>query len=280
MSSPAIIPSTELYCAPIPPPPPPPTPPGNLKLLTTTAIAIVGSRQPTPYARAVLERFIPPLVQHHLTIISGLAHGVDGLAHRLTLEQSGSTIAILGSGIDRAYPRTHQFLYQEITNRGLILSEYAAATPPTNYSFPLRNRLISGFSAGVLVVEARLGSGSLLTAAWAQKLKRPVWVVPGSIFTPGLAGSHQLLRTGSARLVDSPTQILSDLGINLTPPPAPTPLPPHQQTVWELLTPTPQHLSQLVLSSHFGTQELNSTLTELALLGRARESSQGWWAKI
>ncbi len=168
-------------------------------------VAIVGTRAPTPYGEAQAERFARELALAGVTVVSGLARGVDQAAHRAALAAGGGTIAVLGSGLDRPWPNVA--LVKEIAARGLLLSEYTPRTPPRPHHFPLRNRIISGLSDGLLVVEAAAASGSLISARWAADQGRDVFALPGRVDHPMSAGGHRLLREG-AGLVESPAELL------------------------------------------------------------------------
>lgn len=181
---------------------------GNLRLLKTTCLGVVGGRRHSAYGQEVLKNLLPDLCQSRITIVSGLAMGIDSSAHRLTLEENGNTIAVIGCGIDRAYPRENVFLQEHVAKRGLLISEYPLGSKPLRYHFPYRNRIIAGLSHGVLVVEAEKRSGSLITANLALQENRHVFAVPGSIFNPFSMGTNELIAagayavTGSTGLID------------------------------------------------------------------------------
>lgn len=183
---------------------------GDRKLLAEAAIGVVGSRKPTPYGRASCAYLVKELVQAGLAIVSGLAYGIDGEAHQTALAAGGKTIAVLGCGLNHVYPPRHQMLYEKIESFGLLLSEYPPDTPPVPGLFPERNRIISGLSLGVVVVEAAEKSGSLITADCALEQGRDVFAVPGPIFSLMSAGPHNLLKQG-AKLVTRPCDILEEL---------------------------------------------------------------------
>lgn len=189
---------------------------GDSKLLEVPSIGVVGSRKPTPYGRASSAFLVKELVRAGLAVVSGLAHGIDGEAHQAALAAGGKTIAVLGCGLDHVYPPRHQALYQKIESFGLLLSEYPPHTPPFPGLFPERNRMISGLSLGVLVVEAAEKSGSLITADCALEQGRDVFAVPGPIFSSLSAGPHNLIKQG-AKLVTSASDILEELPIVLPP---------------------------------------------------------------
>ena len=184
------------------------------QLRATRALAVVGSRNPSAQGRLNAEAFARSLAQSGLTIVSGLALGVDGAAHEGALHGAGSgplaTIAVVGTGLDRVYPQQHRTLAAQIVRRGLILSEYPLGTPPRAENFPRRNRILSGLAQGTLVVEAALGSGSLITASQALEQGREVFAIPGSIHSPLSKGCHALIRQG-AKLVESAQDVLEEL---------------------------------------------------------------------
>jgi DNA processing protein len=189
---------------------------GDPGVFDAPAVAIVGSRAGSPYALAVAERLAGDLAARGVLVVSGLARGVDSAAHRGALA-SGRTVAVLGSGVDTIYPREHTTLANEIIERrGAIVSELIPATPPHPRFFPLRNRIISGLSAAVVVVEAGEKSGSLITARCALEQGRDVLAVPGGILSGRNRGGHALLKDG-ARIVESADDILDELGGSLNP---------------------------------------------------------------
>jgi DNA processing protein len=171
---------------------------GDLALLEMDLIGVVGSRKPTAYGRAMGQRLATDLAAHGLGIISGLARGIDTAAHQGALDANGKTIAVLGCGVDVVYPSENKKLYEAIASRGLILSEFAMGTFPAPQNFPIRNRVISGLSAGVLVVEAAEHSGSLITARMAMEQNREVFAVPGSVTNKNSWGPHLLIKQGAA----------------------------------------------------------------------------------
>ena len=180
------------------------------EILNGPQLAMVGSRKPTANGRETAQRFARYLSERGLTITSGLATGIDGASHRGGLQGCGSTLAVLGSGPDVLFPRSHGRLAAEIIDKGLIVSEYPPGTPPLGAHFPQRNRIIAGLSAGTLVVEAARRSGSLITARLAGNYGREVFAIPGSIHNPMAKGCHRLIRDG-AKLVEEAADVLVEL---------------------------------------------------------------------
>ena len=187
---------------------------GDPAALSAPAIAIVGSRRPTPAGRATAFEFARQLAAHGLVVVSGLAAGIDAAAHRGALAAGGATVAVCGTGLDRTYPEAHAALAAEIAAHGAVVSEFPPGTPPLPHHFPQRNRLISGLALGVLVVEAQRRSGSLITARLAAEQGREVFALPGSIHNPLARGCHRLIRDG-ARLVETVQEVVAGLQADL-----------------------------------------------------------------
>lgn len=183
---------------------------GQRALLNSSGIAVVGSRNATPVGTQNAEAFSRALSSAGLTIISGMALGIDAAAHRGGLDGGASSIAVVGTGLDLIYPAKNRALAHELAERGLIVSEFSLGTPALAKNFPRRNRIISGLSRGVLVVEAALASGSLITARQAAEQGREVFAIPGTIHSPFSKGCHQLIKQG-AKLVDDANDILVEL---------------------------------------------------------------------
>ena len=192
---------------------------GRLDLLSHPAVAVVGSRSPTAQGKDNAFAFSKALSLAGVTVVSGLAQGVDGAAHDGALEalsadaQAGSTIAVVGTGLDRVYPRAHLALAHRIAQQGLMLSEFLLGTPPLPGNFPKRNRIVAGLTKGTLVVEAAVQSGSLITARLAGEMGREVLAIPGSIHAPQSRGCHALIKQG-AKLVETAQDVLDELRLD------------------------------------------------------------------
>jgi DNA processing protein len=188
---------------------------GDLSALSDPQIAMVGSRNMTPYGRSNAFEFAKDLAQSGITITSGLAHGIDGQAHRGAIAGGGKTIAVLGTSIDIIYPSAHETLAQEILDTGgAIVSELPLGTRATKFTFPQRNRIVTGLSLGTIVIEAALKSGSLISARLAMEQGRDVFALPGSIHSPLSKGCHQLIQQG-VKLTQSSSDILLELAPHL-----------------------------------------------------------------
>lgn len=175
---------------------------GDISLLQKEIITIVGSRYPTKYSQDVINRLVPNIVQSGQVVASGLAKGVDALAHKAALFNQGKTIAVIGNGLNFSYPMQNFALQEEIVQKGLLISEYLPDTPPRRYRFPERNRILAGLSQSVIVTEAKEKSGSLITANLALQENRDIYAVPGPITNALSAGPNQLIEAGATPIVD------------------------------------------------------------------------------
>jgi DNA processing protein len=184
---------------------------GHFSLLKKNSLAIVGSRTATTYGLKQAHLMAEELSEHGLVIVSGMARGIDAAAHQGALLKDGGTIAVLGSGLDIIYPRENTKLFKQISEQGLVISEYPLGTKPENYNFPIRNRIISGLSLGVFVIEARARSGSLITCDLALEQGKEVFALPGPVISPNSIGALRLIQQG-AKLVIYPQDILEELG--------------------------------------------------------------------
>lgn len=240
---------------------------GRLELLNRPALAVVGSRNATPQGLNNAESFAATLSQAGLTVVSGLALGVDAAAHSGGLAGAGSTIAVVGTGADRVYPARNRDLARRIAADGVIVSEFPLGTPALAGNFPRRNRVISGLARGVLVVEAAQRSGSLITARLAAEQGRDVFALPGSIHSPLSKGCHQLIKQG-AKLVDDARDILDELGLagpataDLTQPAGPG------SSLLELMGFDPCDIDMLASRTGQPPEHLSAELLQLELDGR------------
>lgn len=242
---------------------------GDRSLLNRPALAIVGSRSSTQQGTATAEAFAQHLARADLTIVSGLALGIDAAAHRGALKAldqgaTASTIAVVGTGVDVVYPASNQALTQQIRNRGVVVSEFALGVPGIAHNFPRRNRLIAGMARGVLVVEAALRSGSLITARLAADIGREVFAIPGSIHSPTARGCHKLIKEG-AKLVESAQDVLVELQM-ATPEPPPRPMrPAAHHALLDALGFDPIDLDTLAVRTGRDAGSLSAELLELEL---------------
>ncbi|NLR76577.1 DNA-processing protein DprA [Leeia aquatica] len=254
-----------------------PTPPpvlfvkGRRDLLAQPALAVVGSRHATTGGFDTAHSFARSLSQAGWTIVSGLADGIDRAAHLGGLEGQGSTIAVVGTGLDRVYPAGNRELAHRVAAHGVLLSEYALGAPPLAGHFPQRNRIIAGLARGCLVVEATLNSGSLITARHALEQGRDVFAIPGSIHAPQSKGCHRLIKEG-AKLVECADDILQELpahpAVTLAPSAAPADLAPPAANWPQGLEYDPIDLDQLSLRSGRSAAELLPLLLQLELEGQ------------
>lgn len=268
---------------------------GDVQLLSQPQVAIVGSRNASKTGRLIASDFAGYLADVGLVVTSGLASGIDKAAHEgalkaLTAEanqSSGTTIAVVATGLDRVYPATNRDLARQIAESGAMISEYPLGTKPLAYHFPQRNRIISGLSLGTLVVEAALKSGSLITARTALEQDREVFAVPGSIHNPQVKGCHQLIRQG-AKLVESGEDILEELSSMLQPQlkvsPASTASSSAsadpESALWAYLDFEPLDLDELVNLTGWTVAQLQSELLMLELQGRVESLSAGRWRRL
>ncbi len=261
----------------IPDPPPYLYLKGTLPEAGTTTIAVVGSRMASDYGIAITTRFARELAEKGVAIVSGLAQGVDAAAHRGALQVSGRTVGVLGCGIDQVYPAVNRQLFREMADQGAIVSEFPLGTGPEAANFPRRNRIISGLSRGVLVVEAAEKSGSLITAQFALEQGREVFAVPGNITHRASRGTNSLIKQG-AKLVESVADIIGELppegaglpqwarqqGFNLS---------PEEEKLCGLLSDGPLHIDELTVRSELTVPAVSAMLLRLELQGAIQQLS-------
>ena len=242
---------------------------GNL-IDADPAIAVVGSRRASSYGLLNTGRLAAELAAQGVAIVSGMARGVDAAAHQGALQQGGRTIGVLGCGVDVVYPQENRRLFAEMKEKAVLISEFPLGTLPLPENFPRRNRIISGLSRGVLVVEAAEGSGSLITAQYALEQGRDVFAIPGNINCHGSRGTNRLIKQG-AKLVESVADILEELPQavpnNLAAAPAPAGLAPEEAAILSLLAREPLHIDDVIASSALTVGEVSAILLRLELKG-------------
>jgi DNA processing protein len=251
---------------------------GDARLLSSPALAIVGSRNATPQGLRNAHAFARALSDAGLAIVSGLAIGVDSEAHRGGLEGPGSTIAVLGTGIDVIYPRRNAPLAEDILSRGALVSEFPLGTEPHAGNFPRRNRLISGLAKGCLVVEAAVDSGSLISARFAADQGREVFAIPGSIHSPLSKGCHALIKQG-AKLVESAQDVLEELGISARRAEI-APEPGEGHDLLEKMGFDPCDIDELTVRSGLPAEAVSAALLELELDGKIAGLPGGLYQRI
>jgi DNA processing protein len=258
---------------------------GGLLEADAQAVALVGTRRATPYGRAAAERLARDLAAAGVTVVSGLAKGVDTSAHHASLEAGGRTLAVLGNGLDQVYPAENGALARRIAEGGCgaLVSEFAPGVPPDAVNFPRRNRIISGLSRATVIVEAGERSGALITADFALEQGRDVLAVPGSIFNPMSVGANQLLRQG-ATPVTCADDILEVLGSDRE---AETSLACHvpevapvEAKLWRALTSEPRHADELARIVGLSSGEVAATLAMLELKGLARQVGSMLYTRV
>jgi DNA processing protein len=237
------------------------------------ALAVVGTRRLSSYGRQTTERLVHDAVHAGFTIVSGLALGIDALAHKVALAEGGRTIAVMGCGLDTVYPPENRSLARDIVRngQGAIVSDYPLGTQPEAKNFPPRNRIISGLSLGVLVIEASLKSGAMVTAEFAKEQDREVYSVPGNITSPNSSGNNALIHRG-ATLVTSFDDIMSDLSLKPTTPPPPrdkneAPLTIEQATLMMYLSNEPIHVDELSATADLPIAQVSAELFAMEMQG-------------
>jgi DNA processing protein len=261
---------------------------GSAPALANPQLAMFGSRSPTPGGADTARAFAAWFARAGITVTSGLALGIDAASHEGALAAGGLTVAVCGTGLDRPYPAAHAALAARIHERGALVSEFPPRTPPLRANFPRRNRIISGLSLGVLVVEAARVSGSLITARLATEQGREVFAIPGSIHSPLARGCHQLIRQG-AKLVEEAADVLTELRIPVSPEPAVAPGNPPVPAVqldkeYEMLLDAlgfePATVDVLVARTHLAFESVASMLLILELEGRVAALPGGRYGRV
>lgn len=265
---------------------------GDPDVLAYPALAIVGTRHPTPAGHETAHAFARHLAGRGLIIVSGLAVGIDGAAHEGALAAGGLTVAVAGTGLDRVYPARHSDLARRIAEQGALVSELPVGTRPTREAFPRRNRILAGLCAGTLVVEAALRSGSLITARLALEQGRELFAIPGSIHNPVARGCHALIRQG-AKLVETADDVLEEIAPSLGPLPETTAQPPEQATgsaqppadpayqrLYDCLDWEPRGIDELSHCAGLPVADVASMLLRLELEGTIRAVPGGLYQRV
>jgi DNA processing protein len=256
---------------------------GELLPEDVRAISVIGSREFTLYGRDVARQFSADLAAAGVTVVSGLARGIDGVAHRSAIEAGGRTIAVLGGGLDRIYPAEHTSLAKLITQHGALISEYPTRTRPVPGNFRARNRIMAGISIAVVIVEARLKSGTLITANYAAHYNRDVFAVPGSVHSDASEGCHQLLRDG-ASLARSAADVLNDLEIDApirrSEPEIESALSTIDTAILNTLTSDSRHIDDIAAELDLSITDVATALMMLELSGRVRNHGSQHFGRI
>ena len=248
---------------------------GNILPEDDWSMAVVGTRRLTGYGRQVAEELGAFLAHHKITVVSGLARGIDRIAHEAALKAGGRTLAVLGSGVDKIYPPEHKGLAEQIKEHGAVISDYPLGTQPESTNFPPRNRIISGLSRGVVVIEAGETSGALITATFAAEQGREVFAVPGSIYSPSSKGTNRLIVQGAHPLAKF-DQILEELKLGSVPEhfEARSLLPDNdiEMKLLVLLSAEPHHVDDICALSGLPIEQVSATLTIMELKGMVRQT--------
>ncbi|MEJ5284627.1 MAG: DNA-processing protein DprA [Brevinematales bacterium] len=244
-------------------------------------LAIVGTREPTEDAKMINEYFTREIVSYGIGIVSGLAKGHDGIAQKTAIENDGWTVAVLGGGVDVIYPLSNSTIYHQIRKKGCIISEYPPGTYPLKQNFPLRNRIISGLSSGVFVIQAPEKSGSLITAQYAESQGRELYTIPGNVLDPSYSGNNHLIQKG-AKIVVSPEEIVFDIlgkPVKKVQPTSHTNLSKEEEKILSLIN-KETHLDEIIIKTKMPLEKINHLLTILEIKGFLEEFPGGFYRKV
>ena len=248
---------------------------GTLKKEDVWAVAIVGTRRFTDYGRQVAEEISRVLAEHGISVVSGLARGIDGIVHRSALEAGGRTLAVLGSGLDHIYPPEHKLLAEQISQQGALLSDYPLGTPPDGSNFPPRNRIISGLSKAIIIIEAGVKSGALITANYAAEQGKEVFAVPGKTTAPMSKGTNLLIKQGAHPLLE-PQDILDLLSLSLLSKQKLIrkilPGDPREAQIYQVVGDEPLHVDEISTLTKMPIEQITSTLALMELKGMVRKT--------
>ena len=251
---------------------------GDLSLLNQKAIAIVGTRMPTNYGKVITDRFAKELAENGVVIVSGLAYGVDSIAHRKALEVGGKTIAVLGSGINKIYPSQHTDLAREIAEKGLLISEYSPNVQAGKYTFPQRNRIVAGLSDGVLITEAGAKSGTIITKDFALDNGIPIYAVPGNITSEKSEGTNNIIAHSQGMCVLSGRDILDDLGVKQKTNKSSIQLTFEEQMIYDLLCEGEKDVDCLFEKTKIDINRLTGLLISLEIRDIIKKMAGGFFA--
>ena len=249
---------------------------GNIENYNEFCLAVVGSRKVSPYGRQAIFEILPPLLKSRITIVSGMALGTDSLAHQCAVENNCMTIAVLGSGLDseNIYPKANKYLIDKIiSNNGMVISEFPIGTMPLKHNFPQRNRIISGLSKGVLIIEAAQNSGALITAQYALEQNKEIFSVPGSIFSANCAGTNKLIKEGAMPVLCA-EDILEELNLTevsrFIENKKIIPENPEEEALLKYLNKEPLHINALIKLTGLPINTLNSCLALMEMTGKIK----------
>lgn len=238
---------------------------GNIEVINNNSIGIVGARKCSNYGLSATKVLTKELITNNITLISGGARGVDSIAHKTALENSGINISVLGCGIDRVYPAENKKLFSQIEEKGVVISEFMLDTPPLKMNFPRRNRIISGMSGGIIVTEASRKSGSLITARLALAQKKKVIVVPGSMFYSGSQGSNEFIREDGVDICSSVEDFRMLLSLDHNIKIRPMIKSPDKRRILNCLTDVPMHIDDVFRKTNFERGALYALLFEMQI---------------
>ncbi|MGL4687262.1 MAG: DNA-processing protein DprA [Fusobacteriaceae bacterium] len=253
---------------------------GDVKILSTFIIGVVGTRNATRYGKIACEKFTTGLIDAGITTVSGVALGIDTVCHTKTLEKKGVTIGVVGSGLDIIYPKENKWLWEEIPKTGVLISEFPLGTEPMPYNFPQRNRIIVGLSKGILIVESKEKGGSLISAEIALEEGRDIFAIPGEIFSMFSVGCNQLIKNSQAKLVTKVEDILDDYGIKINKevPKLSLKLSDLETKVYEALN-TTKNLDEIILTVKMKAPDVLSILMDLEMKKLILSVSGGCYRK-
>ncbi len=250
---------------------------GNFEEADKYSIAVIGTRQPTLYGKRMAENLTAELTSQGITIVSGLARGIDSIAHSSALKNNGRTIAVIGSGLDVVYPPENKNLFKRITENGIVITEYELGTKPDAQNFPRRNRIISGLSLGIIVVETRLNGGAMQTAEYALDQNREVFAVPGNLNSVKSEGPNTLIKRGEAKLIQTAKDVFDDLHIKLKPILKKENAAKHveltlfEEKILKIIDTTPKHIDEIAADSSMSTADCLVNLLSLEFKGLVQQ---------